>query len=105
MVLHSCLLVIQTLVVIAAICPYSASPNVYSIVWTCIPAVDMLVQLCICYICWTMGSSMHLRNFDCYLIQNSQGDYIVKYELKDHIKQVVGEAYHAETETQTVSDD
>ena len=61
-----------------------------------IPVVDMIVQLLICYICFTLGASDQLTRFDCFLIEDAQGNFIVKYKLKEGVPQAIGEAYVAE---------
>ena len=45
----------------------------------------MIVQLLICYICYTLGASDQLTRFDCFLIEDGQGNFIVKYKLKEGI--------------------
>ena len=44
-------------------------------------AVNMLLQQAICFICYTMGASDHLRRFDCFLIKDSQGNLKIRYEM------------------------
>ena len=56
----------------------------------------MIVQLLICYICFTLGASDQLTRFDCFLIENGQGNFILKYKLKEGIPQAIGEAYFAD---------
>ena len=60
----------------------------------------MIVQLLICYICFTLGASDELTRFDCFLIEDSQGNFIVKYKLKEGIPQAIGEAYVADVPTE-----
>jgi hypothetical protein len=56
----------------------------------------MIVQLLICHICYTLGASDQLTRFDCFLIEDGQGNFIVKYKLKEGIPQAIGEAYVAD---------
>ena len=65
-----------------------------------IPAVDMIVQLLICYICYKLGASDQLTRFDCFLIEDGRGNFIVKYKLKEGIPQAIGEAYVADVPTE-----
>ena len=60
----------------------------------------MIVQLLICYICYKLGSSDQLNKFDCFLIEDGQGNFIVKYKLKEGIPEAIGEAYFAEVPTE-----
>jgi hypothetical protein len=41
-------------------------------------ATDTITQLCICYICWSMGSSINLRKFDLTILVSKNGIFIVK---------------------------
>ncbi len=43
--------------------------------------IDAILQLAICYICWTMGSDQHLRQFKCYIVKDVYGNLQVHYEL------------------------
>ena len=49
------------------------------------PVIDMIMQLLICYICYTLGASDQLTRFDCFLIEDGQGNFIVMYKLKEGI--------------------
>ena len=64
------------------------------------PVIDMIVQLLICYICYTLGASDQLTRFDCFLIEDGQGNFTVMYKLKEGIPQVIGEAYVASIPTE-----
>ena len=55
----------------------------------------------ICYICWTLGASDQLTRFDCYLIEDGQGVFHVKYQLKDSVPDSIGEAYRADKHAST----
>ena len=58
----------------------------------------MIVQLLICYICYTLGASDQLTRFDCFLIEDGQGNFIVMYKLKEAVPQAIGEAYRNSTQ-------
>jgi hypothetical protein len=62
----------------------------------------MIVQLLICYICYTLGASDQLTRFDCYLIEDGQGNFILKYKLKEGIPQAIGEAYVADVSAEDI---
>lgn len=79
----------------ASVIPYSKFPKGYLIIYTVLPIVDVVVQFLICYICWTVGASDHFKRFDCILIEDGQGGYIVKYKLKEGVPTALGEAYAA----------
>jgi hypothetical protein len=34
----------------------------------------------VCYICWTMGSDLHLNQFKCVIVTDIYGNMNVKYE-------------------------
>ena len=95
MVLHSTLLIIQCSLVILGNIPYEWAPRYNSIIWAVEPIIDMIIQLLICYICFTLGASDQLTRFDCYLLEDGQGNFIVKYKLKEGVPQAIGEAYNA----------
>ncbi len=65
MILHSLLLTLQSLVtVVYALLPYI--PVLFgraALINIVVTAVDLIVQLLICYICLTMGSQPQLRKF------------------------------------------
>lgn len=49
---------------------------------------DAFAQFCILYICWTMGSSAKLRQFNCYLGRNFAGGWIeFQFEIKEERNQ------------------
>jgi uncharacterized membrane protein len=99
MVLHSTLLIIQCFVVFLANVSYFWAPRFYNQLLTVLPMIDMIVQLLICYICFTLGASDQLTRFDCYLIEDGQGNFIVKYKLKEWVPEAIGEAYVANIPT------
>ncbi len=63
MILHSILLALQSLVnVFSALEPYIQFLNSHGpLISIFLTAVDLIVQLMICYICLTMGSHVQLR--------------------------------------------
>jgi hypothetical protein len=65
MIIHSLLLTLQSLAaVFGTLLPYIKVFYTNSVLITIVvTAVDLIVQLMICYICLTMGSHIHLRNF------------------------------------------
>jgi hypothetical protein len=63
MILHSVLLILQGFVAIfQAIEPFILL-SYGSMITIVVTAVDLIVQLMICYICLTMGSHVQLRKF------------------------------------------
>ena len=44
--------------------------------------MDLLVQLMICYICWTQGSSSQLRKFECTISLDDYGNSVLNFKLK-----------------------
>ncbi len=73
-------------------------PRIASVIYVSLPVIDIIVQLLICYICWTVGSSEQLKRFDCILIEDGQGGFLIKYKLKQDVPETIGEAYAATIE-------
>lgn len=46
-------------------------------------ASNLAIQVCLFYLCATMGASESLRRFKCYLVPVQGGGYIVRY-VEDH---------------------
>lgn len=44
--------------------------------------MDLFVQLMICYICWTQGSSEKLRNFECTISVDNFGYSVLSFKRK-----------------------
>jgi hypothetical protein len=44
--------------------------------------MDLLVQLMICYICWTQGSSSQLRKFECTITEDKDGMIVLDFKRK-----------------------
>jgi hypothetical protein len=44
--------------------------------------MDLLVQLMICYICWTQGSSSQLRKFECTITEDKDGMIVLDFKQK-----------------------
>ena len=95
MILHAALLIIQTLLVVSYNIPQLRFSRASVIYFTVLPIVDLFVQLLICYICWTVGASPHLQNFDCIIIEDNHGRLLVRYTLKEHVPETMGESYYA----------
>lgn len=45
--------------------------------------IDIVVQLLICFICWSMGSSLQLRKYEMLLIRDINGVMQLHFKLKD----------------------
>ena len=95
MILHSILLVLMSLSAIIASIPYDWAPRFNAYTWTIVPVVDLISQLLISYICYTLGASV--QRFDCFLIDDGQGGISVRYQLKDEVPQAIGEAHYSDT--------
>ena len=75
MLFHCTILVLNCLVVIVNSLPYSAFNHLeWTVVGVIVTLVDLMVQLCICFICWTMGSSQQLRRFRLTVVIDSRGN-------------------------------
>lgn len=53
---------------------------------------ELLVQLAICYICWTMGSSAQLRRFNCEIQRSSEGTVHFSFKVKNTSFALVNES-------------
>jgi hypothetical protein len=42
-----------------------------------------------------VGASPHLQNFDCIIIEDNHGRLLVRYTLKEHVPETMGESYYA----------
>ena len=73
------------------------------IVYISLPLIDIFLQLLICYICWTVGASEHLKRFDCLLIDDGHGNYILKYRLKSNVPASVGVPFAMTTDVASES--
>lgn len=69
-----------------------------------IPFVDLIVQLLICYICLTLGSSDQLNRFDCSIVPDGLGGYFIRYRLKKGVPETVGVPFCASELTEDDSD-
>lgn len=81
LVIHAFLLVIFVIVIVPT--NLHLEKKEFAIVWVVINTIDVIIQLIICYICWTMGSSEQLGLYDCYLVRTPSGCHFVRYVLKD----------------------
>lgn len=52
-----------------------------TITYILIPSLDMIQKLLFCYLCWIEGASGQLKRFDCLLIENGQGGFLIKDKL------------------------
>ncbi len=48
-------------------------------------AIDTILQLCICYICWSMGSNVTLRYHDLNLKADAKGLPVARLTSKESI--------------------
>ena len=92
MLLHISMLIIQNLVMMAVILfgavSFVIDENGYELALfgrfdVPLTYVDALIELIICYICYTMGSSAALRRFDCNIQMAKNGGYEVKFRPKN----------------------
>ena len=81
LVIHAILLVIFAMVIIPT--NLRLDKKKFAIIWVAINTIDVIIQMIICYICWTMGSSEQLGLYDCFLVKTSSGCHFVRYVLKD----------------------
>jgi len=67
------------------------------------------VQLLICYICASLGTSDQLNRFDCFIVPDGQGGYLIRYRLKQGVPETVGVPYcaaeHTEDDSEVESQD
>ena len=90
LVVHSVLLALNCFVTIVYNFPYGWAPKLSLITNALVPFADLIVQLFICHICWTLGASEDLNRFDFYLIENGLGGYELKFVLKESVPEAVG---------------
>ena len=102
--LHSALLVIQSVSSLLTNVPNSWQAFEIDL-WSIIPIVDLVVQLLICYICWTLGDSEQLNKFDCYMIEDGQGGFLLKYVDRESVHSAIGEAYLATNQSDSEGSD
>jgi len=77
LLVHSGLLVIQSLAVVAYNVPYELLPDLSTLIALALLFVDTFVQLLISYICWTLGASDQLKNFQCSFVEDSSGNLVL----------------------------
>jgi len=82
LIIHSLLLVLNCFAAIAYNMPYSKFTDITNIV---LYITDMIIQLFICYICVTLGSSD-----DCYMIEKVHGGFELKFVLKEGVPEAIG---------------
>lgn len=85
--IHLVLLVVQILMsVIPSSFFIEYNEDTKWFVWeTAVNIATLGVQLTICYICWTLGSSAQLRRFNCILVPTADGGLRVEFKLKDSV--------------------
>ncbi len=67
------------LVVFLATVPYRLMPKKYFKIEIVLIYVDLINQLMVCYICYTMGSSVKLRHYNCTYVLNKAGRLSLKF--------------------------
>ena len=86
MILHSAVLILQSFAAVLTALSYTnLLTNKWQIIFIVQTFVDMIVQLVICYICLTMGSSVQLRKFKMTLDVSHPGAPKVIFTLKESI--------------------
>lgn len=45
--------------------------------------LDFLMQMTICYICWTMGSDEQLKDYDCLIVISESGRPMLQLKPKN----------------------
>ena len=80
MLLHTVFVIFSSLVIMSDV---ATAVFAYQkmLVTEIVICVDTILQLIICYICWTMGSSETLKRYKCNFIKDVQGGVRVRYEL------------------------
>jgi hypothetical protein len=86
MILHSAVLILQSFAAVLTALSYTnLLTNKWQIIFIVQTFVDMIVQLVICYICLTMGSSVQLRKFKMTLDVSHPGAPKVIFTLKESL--------------------
>jgi len=94
--IHSVLLTSNNFAAIVYIQPYEWIPILASKTNIVIPITDTIVLLFICYICVTLDEPEDLNRFDCYLIENGNGGYELRFVLKDDVPEANGVPHKAD---------
>jgi hypothetical protein len=79
MLIHALMLVIQVLAAIF-VTYWTANTHAETIEEISLVIVDVFLQMTVCYICWTQGSSVQLRRFELSVIPTQSGGlkFIIK---------------------------
>ena len=88
--MHSALLVLNSIVAVCYTVAYNASLRIYYIVSIVLVIADLLIQLFICFICVKLGANDSLNRFDCCLVDDGSGRYIIKFFLKKNVPETIG---------------
>jgi hypothetical protein len=80
LLVHAILLGFQFFLAIIACIPYYVIPNVYYKIEVVLTSVDILIQLMICYICYSMGTDITLRKNRCVLSVSETGGMEMSFE-------------------------
>lgn len=74
LILHCVVLILNMIAVSFFSVPFCLfHPKQWVIIYATLTGTDTIVQLCICYICWTMGSSPKLRTHKATIFLDSNG--------------------------------
>ena len=79
MILHVSLLTLSCIPI--ALTLLSINPKSYCSV----TLMDTLVQLAICYICWTLGSSSKLRFVECVIVPCESGNHQIRFRPRQSV--------------------
>jgi hypothetical protein len=90
------MLVLNSLACITYNIPFEKFPSASIYAWISLSFVDMLTQLLICYICVTLGARDSLNRFDCYMVDDGQGGFIMRFVAKHPVPEAIGVPYAAE---------
>jgi hypothetical protein len=83
LILHQCMLTVLVLVIFTATIPYRVLPGLYFKFEVALVYADLVNQLMVCYICWTMGSSVKLRQYNCTYVRTADGRVSLKFRLRE----------------------
>jgi hypothetical protein len=67
-----------------------SNPRFYTILLSIYVVLDFIVQLFICYICVKFGAIDSLNRFDCYLVDDGNGGYQIKFILRKSVPEAIG---------------
>ena len=104
MVIHASLLFIQSAVVLTLVNPHPIK-KVNNTILLIVPIVDMVIQLLICHICLTVGTSSQIRNFDCIMVEDGQGGYSLSLKLRSSVPEQIGVPLATSNNYESLSED